>query len=183
MEAAFLLFIQDHIRNAILTPIMVFATIIGEMGLVWIAVTLLLLFIPKTRKVGIMCALALIVVLFSNNMLIKNLVARPRPFTVIPGLTVLGPVPHDYSFASGHTCSSLATATVCWRNLDRKFGIPAVVLALLISLSRLYLGAHYPTDVLGGMVLGILIALLAEKAVRLYQERKEKKAEENKSSL
>ena len=95
-----------------------------------------------------------------TNVCLKNLVARPRPYEVVEGLVPLIGKPTDYSFPSGHTCASFACALVLYRILPKKYGVPAVILASLIAFSRLYVGVHYPTDVLGGMFVGIFSSCL-----------------------
>lgn len=162
LDGNILLFLQNFVRNPILDPIVIFITSLGDKGFIWIIGTILLLIPKKTRKIGWMSALALLGSLMLNNNLIKNLVARPRPFTVLSDLSILIPKPGEFSFPSGHTSSSFAAAAVFYRHLPKKIGIPALVLAGLIGFSRLYVGVHYPTDVLAGAVMGILLSYLAE---------------------
>lgn len=162
LDGNILLFLQNVVRNPILDPIVIFITSLGDKGFIWIVGTIILLIPEKTRKIGWMSALALLGSLMLNNNLIKNLVARPRPFTVLSDLSILIPRPGEFSFPSGHTSSSFAAAVVFYRHLPKKIGIPALVLAGLIGFSRLYVGVHYPTDVLAGAVMGVLLSYLAE---------------------
>ena len=161
MEAQILLFIQENIRNEVLDPIMLAITSLGNAGIVWIIISLILLIIKKTRKIGICCAVALILQLTLINGILKNIVGRIRPYEVIDGLNCLVGVQKDPSFPSGHTTSSFAVAWIIFKKLPKKFGIPALILAALIALSRLYVGVHYPTDVLAGVFIGILLGILA----------------------
>lgn len=96
----------------------------------------------------------------------QNIVARPRPFAEIEALIPLIAKPTDFSFPSGHTTASFAVALVMLRMLPKKIGIPAVVLAALVAFSRLYLGVHYPTDVLTGFVVALVGSSLAVWGVR-----------------
>lgn len=168
MDAEILLFLQDTVRNPVLTPVFQVITTLGNGAIFWVLASVALLVPRKTRSIGFTGILALLVSLLVNNIILKNLVARTRPYEVIEGLVPLIRKPWDYSFPSGHTGSSFASAWVFYRKLPRRFGIPALVLAGLIGFSRLYLGVHYPTDVLFGAVSGIgsgCIALLAVKAI------------------
>ena len=162
LDVGFLLFLQDSVRNPILNSIMIFITSLGNGGMLWIAATILLMIPKKTRKVGLMSAIALLGSLIINNNLIKNLVQRPRPFRTFPELQIIIPTPSEFSFPSGHTSSSFAAAAVFYRHLPKKLGVPSVVLAGLIGFSRLYVGVHYPTDVLAGVIMGILLSYMAE---------------------
>lgn len=173
LDAGILLFLQENVRNEILTPVLALLTTLGNAAAVWITISLVLLLFRKTRRVGVMSLLALLVSFLLNNMLLKNLVARVRPYDAIEGLTALVGKPRDYSFPSGHTGSSFAAAWVLFRKLPARFGIPALVLAGVIGLSRLYVGVHYPTDVLFGMINGIAsggiaILMMENKAVRRF---------------
>lgn len=161
IDGDILLWIQENVRSEWITPFWKGVTWLGNGGMIWLAISFILLLIPKTRKVGIMSMLALGLSGLFVNCVIKNLVARPRPFTKIEGLTYLIKRPRDYSFPSGHTSASFAAAVVFIRKMPKRYGIPFMVLAVLIALSRLYLGVHYPTDVLGGAIIGMLIAFLA----------------------
>ena len=176
LDGNILLFIQECVRNPILNPIVVFITSLGDEGMIWIVATLLLLIPKKTRKIGVMSGLALLGSLLINNTLIKNLVARPRPYTRLEDLTILIPKPGKYSFPSGHTASSFASGVVFFRQLPKKWGVPALVLAFLMGLSRLYVGVHYPTDVLAGMIVGALLAVGAEymvlKGIEVWKQNK-----------
>lgn len=165
LEGSILLFIQDSVRCDILTPFFVFVTKLGNAGFIWVTMSLLLLLFPRTRKVGGMGILALMFSLLVNNMLLKNIVERARPFDVIQALTPLVERPRDYSFPSGHTASSFAAAGVFFRNLPRRLGLPALLLAVLIGLSRLYVGVHYPSDVLAGLLSGLALSYAAQKMV------------------
>lgn len=178
LDENILLFIQESIRNPMWTPYVKVITTLGNGGGIWILLTLIMLIIPKTRRVGYMMMLSLIGTLLVNNMLIKNLVARTRPYEVMGGLTCLIPKPREYSFPSGHAASSFAAAWVMFRQLPKRYGVPTLLLAILIALSRLYVGVHYPSDVLFGMVSGILISLVAETIVERI-ERKRAKATTN----
>ena len=162
LDVGFLLFLQDSVRNPILNSIMIFITSLGNGGMLWIAATILLMIPKKTRKIGLMSAIALLGSLIINNNLIKNLVQRPRPFRTFPELQIIIPTPSEFSFPSGHTSSSFAAAAVFYRHLPKKLGVPSVVLAGLIGFSRLYVGVHYPTDVLAGVIMGILLSYMAE---------------------
>ena len=157
-EAGFLVWIQENLRAPVLNEIMVFITKLGDGGVFWIVVALALLVFKKTRKAGIQCAVAMLLTLLVVNAIMKPSIARTRPYDMIEGLNILISPSHDFSFPSGHTANSFSCAWVMLRRLPKKFGVPALVLALLISFSRLYIGVHFPSDVLGGALIAIILA-------------------------
>jgi len=163
MEEAILLWIQEFVRNPALTPVMKAVTHLGDMGIFWILAGILLLLCQKTRKAGFTVLLALLFSFLFNNMLLKNVVARVRPYRIIEGLHLLVAEATDLSFPSGHSASSFAAAVVIAGFLPKRYGIAALVLAALIAFSRLYVGIHYPTDVLFGTISGALIGYLLVK--------------------
>ena len=165
-EGQILLWIQENLRGFMDAP-MRFITMLGDHGYFWIALTILLLFFKKTRKAALASALSMIFTLLVVNITIKPLVARIRPYEVIEGLTYIVAKESEFSFPSGHSTSSLACAWVLFRMLPKKIGVPALVLGLLIALSRLYVGVHYPTDVIAGICIGIAMAELAMLVCRL----------------
>lgn len=156
-EAGILRWIQDHLRTESLTPLVRAVTHLGDAGIFWILLTLALLAFKKTRRAGVCCALALIMDLIVVNLALKPLIARIRPYAVMPEIRILIPPPGDFSFPSGHSAASFACAWAFFRARGRKWGLPLVALALLVALSRLYLGVHYPTDVIGGMLIGVAL--------------------------
>ena len=161
-EGAALLWIQEFLRGAVLDPIVSFYTQLGNAGLLWIALSLLLLIWPKTRRAGFAGLVALLLSLIFTNGILKHLVSRPRPWLTLTGLVPLVVEKDPNSFPSGHTCAAFAAAVAWWRTLpDRRLKVAGLVLAVLMGLSRLYVGVHYPSDVLGGAVFGTLYGLLA----------------------
>ena len=170
LDGNILLFIQEYLRFEWMTPIWKFITSLGNAGWFWIVLTVILLIPKKTRKIGIASALSLLIGVLITNIALKNLVARTRPYEVVEGLKLLVGKAHDYSFPSGHSCASFASAFVIYKMAPSKFGIPSVILAALIALSRLYVGIHYPTDVIAGTIIGIVSALTALWIVKKYSE-------------
>ena len=170
-DSSILLWIQDNVRSDFLTPIMKVITHLGDKGILWILVTLVLLYLRQTRKLGVRCMVSMVIGLVITNLILKNWVARIRPYELIQGLECIVKKADDYSFPSGHTTNSLACAWVIFRRAPKKWGVPALILAILISLSRLYVGIHYPTDVLGGAVIGIGSACLSLALVPKLEKR------------
>ena len=132
---------------------------------IWIACAVVLLFIPKYRKIGLGMGAALLIGLLVCNVTLKPLIARPRPYDYMREhfgvvIELLVKTPHDFSFPSGHTLASFEAATVLLIH-NKKMGIPAMVLACAIAFSRMYLYVHYPTDVIASVILGIGLAILA----------------------
>lgn len=175
MEKKILLWIQENMRAEWLDPIVKCITYLGEVGWIWILFSILLLFSRSYGKVGITCGTSLILHLVLVNAVAKNMFRRVRPYEAIEELTNLIGKQSDFSFPSGHTAASFAVATVFLFMMPKKFSIPALILALLISLSRLYVGVHYPTDVLGGMLIGVICAFLAMWIVNTAEKRIKKK--------
>ena len=172
-EKSILLFIQEVIRSSIMTPFFIVVTKLGNGGTIWIAIAVMLLFSKKKRRYGYMIMLSLLGSLLLNNLLLKNLVGRMRPYEIIGKLIPLIENPTDYAFPSGHTASSFAAAAILYRKLPKRFGVPALILATLIGFSRLYLGVHYPSDVLCGMVSGVGVSYIAEVVInKVFEEDK-----------
>lgn len=161
LDADVLLYIQDHIRNGFLDKIFPNITFLGNAGIFWIILTAVLLCFKKTRRAAICSALALIGSLILNNMILKPIINRTRPYEVIEGLILIGKKATDGSFPSGHTAASIASAVAMCRYLKKRWSVPLIILALMISFSRLYIGIHYPSDVLVGLLDGILLAVIA----------------------
>ena len=173
IDAQILLFIQQYIRMDFWNGFWKSITFLGDGGWFWIALGILLLIPKKTRKAGFTALIALAIGAIITNLYLKNLVARTRPYDMVPGLIPLVKKLKDYSFPSGHTCASFASAAVYYRMYPGKKGIAAVILATLIGLSRLYVGVHYPTDVLTGGLLGWFSGVAACMLV-IYLEKKKK---------
>ena len=161
IDGNILLWIQDNLRNDFMTRFWKFITSLGNLGTIWIIISLVLIFIPKTKKIGVMSGIALILSLIFINIILKNMVASPRPFTEIENLVCLVSKPREYSFPSGHASSSFASAVIFLKKLKKRYSIPLFLLAVMIAFSRLYIGVHYPTDVLCGAIFGTLIGFLA----------------------
>ena len=145
----------QKLHTPLLTGIMSFITMLGEAGWFWIVLGVLLLCTKKYRHCGTAVLLALLLDWVAANIILKPLVARPRPCWIRDSIELLVRVPKDYSFPSGHTMASFAAAGALFFT-ERRFGIAALVLAVLMGISRLYFYVHFPTDVLAGMILGFL---------------------------
>lgn len=162
MELA-ILHAVEAIHTPILDKIMYGITMLGEKGIFWIVIGLLMLFVlPKRyRKVGLSVAIALILSIIVCNLMLKNIIQRDRPFWADPSLQILfdySETIDDWSFPSGHTSASFAAAVAIrmWRKLE---GNIAIILAVLVAISRVYLCVHYPSDVLVSIVLGTCCGL------------------------
>lgn len=180
-DSKILLFLQENVRNPVLNPILIGITTLGNAGAIWILITIVLCICKKTRRIGIICVCSIVGSFLINNLLLKNLVGRIRPYEVIAGLQPLIARPIDASFPSGHTSSAFSVAWVLVWNVPKRYGIPTIVVAALIGFSRLYVGVHYPTDVLIGMISGIGIAYLADYVVKVVFKRYKRKNEYSES--
>lgn len=158
LDGTILLLIQEHVRCPALSTFLIPLTNFGEAGVLWILLSLLLLTRRRTRKTGWMALLAMLVCYLFNDEVVKEIIQRPRPFQALSQLSPLIQRPNSYSFPSGHACSSFAAATTYWRGLRGKdlswLRWLALILALLMAFSRLYVGVHYPTDILCGALVG-----------------------------
>ena len=165
IEGAFLLWIQENMRQDWLTPIMQVITRFGDGGIFWIGFCILLLGIPKSRRTGIAASLSLALNGLVTNVCLKNIIGRIRPYVRFPELTVLTTIPSDTSFPSGHTAASFAVAAGVYMAGWKKTGIVLYFFSALIGFSRLYLGVHFPSDVIGGAIVGVLCAWVVRKFI------------------
>ncbi|MFT4106560.1 MAG: phosphatase PAP2 family protein [Lacrimispora sp.] len=162
IEFKFLYFLQS-LHTPWLDAVMKTVTSLGDHGLIWIVIGIGLLCIKKTRVIGLCVLLSLAAGYVIGNIFLKNFIARDRPIWLDDSITLLIQNPEDYSFPSGHTLASFEGAVSIWF-YNRKWGALALVLAALIAFSRMYLFVHFPTDILGGLVLGTVIAFLVHQA-------------------
>ncbi|MBQ0000349.1 MAG: phosphatase PAP2 family protein [Clostridiales bacterium] len=173
-EFVILDFIQN-LRTPLGDKMMLFFTRLGDLGLIWILLTLLLLMRKETRRTGMILALGLIIEAVICNLGLKPLVARTRPFEINPTVQLLVRMPVDYSFPSGHTAASFAAASGLWFAGCRKPAVTALILSALIAFSRLYLYVHFPTDVAAGLILGVLSGFAAAQIVKSLEKNKKQK--------
>lgn len=159
IDFAILDFIQNTIKCVFLDYVMAFFSYIGEAGGIWLISAIIMLVFRKTRATGVMMIVALLAGYLIGEVGIKNIVGRVRPFRVNTDIVLNIAPPSGYSFPSGHSCSSFAAATVIFMH-SKKLGIPALIIASLIAFSRLYNYVHFPTDVIGGIILGIICAVV-----------------------
>lgn len=169
MEMTMLHALQE-IHSPVLDTIMVYITALGEYGILWILIAIILITQPKYRQCGVAMLLAMLCGYLIGNVGLKNLIARPRPCWIDDSISLLVKNPTDYSFPSGHTLASFESATVIFL-YSKKAGVIAYITAVLIAFSRLYLFVHYPSDVLAGMILGIGIAVVADKLFKKLTAR------------
>ncbi len=158
LEFAILDFIRDNLTSPFMDVLMKGITFLGNAGWIWILTGITLSVIPKTRKTGITVCCALIFSLILCNLTLKPLIARARPYDLISGIELIISTPSDFSFPSGHTSASFAAAVAIFMH-NKKWGAGALTLATLIAFSRLYLYVHFPSDILGGIIIGSLCAV------------------------
>lgn len=162
--------IRNNVVTAWLTPFFKVVTYLGNYGIVWILLAVVLLCFKKHRKAGLAMGVALLLGFVLGEGILKNVIQRPRPFTLWPELQLLIPQPAGYSCPSGHTVSSFAAATSLFL-YRKRWGIGALVLAVLIGFSRMYFTVHYLTDVLFGAALGLACALVVYKLWKNAERR------------
>ncbi len=165
-----------------LDAVMPVITVLGDAGIFWIALAAVFLLIPKHRKMGLSMGVALIMGVVICNMILKPVVGRIRPYdyqleVFQKTIPLLIERQHDFSFPSGHTIASFEAA-VAMLICNKKLGIPAMILAVLIAFSRMYRYVHYPTDVIASVILGTGLAFLGvflvNKGWALWENRKKK---------
>ncbi len=142
-------------HSYVMDKAMVTITSLGNGGVVWIAIAVLLMINKKYRKIGFIVLGALTISAVLGEGIFKHLIQRIRPCADIPAINMLIAKPLSYSFPSGHSASSFAAAAVL-ANYFKKYKFIFFGLAFLIAFSRLYLYVHYPTDVLAGIILGLI---------------------------
>lgn len=167
----------DSIMNPVLDSIMTLITHLGDTpGIIWWVIGIILLIPRKTRKLGVLLIGGLAVASLINNVALKNLIERPRPYNLDPtvwtdaGYKYIWPGLIDksssWSFPSGHTSTSIGAAFAlflgCFKNKKHlAIGVPTLIFSILIGFSRIYVHVHYPTDVIAGVVVGLVGGFIA----------------------
>jgi undecaprenyl-diphosphatase len=163
----------DSIMSPVLNTIFTFITHLGDTpGIIWFIIGICLLIPKKTRKLGILLFAGLAFSSIINNLVLKELIGRPRPYNLDPEVWLNAGYTYEWpglikqssspSFPSGHTSTSIGAAFALLLGCRKKYlavGIPAFILSLLVGFSRIYVHVHYPTDVIAGAVVGLISGL------------------------
>lgn len=168
-DNSILLYIKNNMHGHIMDKSMIVMTSLGNMGIIWIVIAVLLMINKRYRDIGFIILGALMLSTVLGEGILKHVVQRIRPSANIPSANLLISRPLSYSFPSGHATSSFAAAGV----LAKYFKVHALAffsLAFLIAFSRLYLYVHYPTDVLAGVILGIICSKIAIYIFNIYRK-------------
>ena len=152
------------IHTPLLDRFMVAITKLGDAGIVWIILTVILLLIPKTRKSGVYMAVALIADLIICNVILKPIVARIRPYSINQTVQLLVTPLKDYSVSALYFAGR------------KRMAAGALIVSVLIAFSRMYLYVHYPTDVLGGLIIGLLCGWIADMIIQKVMEKRSRKS-------
>lgn len=172
IDMSILKFISEHMQNPFLDMLMPLVSDLGYGGAIWVIFTILLLISKKHRRTGVVLLLSILLGYIFCELVLKNIFQRPRPFMAAPYLQLIVDKPGSFSFPSGHTTIAFAFLGGILKTVkDLKVILPVAVLAFAITFSRMYLLVHYPTDILGGAVLGLVCSYMAYK-IYIIQEIK-----------
>ena len=156
LDTKLILYIQEHHRKKFLNPIMIFLTNTGNA--VWFTVGFYLWLSGTNAFSGISILATLFLAWGLTSLVLKPLIGRTRTYHAIPGLVSIIPEPKDKAFPSAHAAMAFAGAFAVLFQMPAGYGIVALLFAILMGYSRMYVGVHYLTDVLGGMVTGLVCA-------------------------
>ncbi|MDP4179658.1 MAG: phosphatase PAP2 family protein [Bacillota bacterium] len=171
IDEKLLFFIQDHFHNGILDKVMPLVTDLGNWGFLWLTVSIILIISKKYRKIGLMAMASFLLSFLLSENVIKYIVQRPRPFVLFDQYKLLIPKPSNFSFPSSHSTEAFATAAILFKK-SKVTGIVFLVIAALIAFSRLYLFVHFPSDVLGGIITGLICAFIVNyTAKHIYKNK------------
>ena len=151
----------QNLSNPVIDKIMVFLSTLGNAGVIWILLAIVLLITKRYRRTGSQMIVAMMITFVIGNLILKNVIHRPRPYVIDPTLIPRVVKPLEYSFPSGHTMNGVTSALTMYFG-DKRIGIPALMLAVLIAFSRIYNLVHFPTDVIGGIVIGACSAIFVQ---------------------
>lgn len=152
----------NKIQFPLLDKIMIFFTSLGNAGIIWIVIGIVLVLRKETRQLGVLLLTALFITAALGEGILKNLIKRERPFEIVNSLKLLIPAPISYSFPSGHTASSF-TAFGVFYFMNFRYKWCVLILASLIAFSRIYLNVHWTTDIIGGILLGLTVSYITCK--------------------
>lgn len=157
MDKSILYFFSTTLSNPFFDKLMPLITNLNNHGELWIGMSIVLMLNKNTkvRKLGMSMLIAVAFGYLVGEATLKNIIGRQRPTGEEFAYDFLVKVPTSFSFPSGHTTSSFAAFGVCWFS-KAKYRYWVLVLAILMAFSRMYLHVHYPSDVLGGILLGII---------------------------
>lgn len=171
-DGTLLLHIQDVTQNNLLDRFFIFFTALGDYGIIWIALGLLLICFKKTRTSGILLLVSLLFTHLLNSVVLKEIINRPRPYETLPDIRRLIAEHHESSFPSGHAATAFGSGFVLMLREKNYLRWGSLVIAVLIAFSRLYVGMHYPLDVLTGSLVGIAMASFVVIGEDMIRKRK-----------
>lgn len=176
LDLSILDFIHNTLSNPVMDLIMVCITYSIEYGAMAILVFIVMMCIKKMRKTGFAVMGATLSVLLFGELILKHIVCRPRPFVINGAIELIIKAPSGFSFPSSHTATCFAMATAIYL-FHKRLGIIAYIYAALVAFSRMYLYVHYPSDVIGGIALGICCGIGATALVKLICKKAENQRE------
>ena len=169
-DDSILYYIYENWHNAFTDGLFITVSRIADCGLIWLVLAGIMLLKKDWRSTGIVMLFALGVGALVGSVILKNIICRERPFNVDETLQLISVMPGGrYSFPSGHSNAAGACSTVIFLR-DRRFGTAAVIYAVMVAFSRVFLVVHYPTDVICGLLLGAACAIIMWKVMYKFTE-------------
>jgi len=159
MDEGLMLLVQNRCRNRVSDPLMIIMTHLGG-GVIWCCQAGYYCLHESSRPLGICCFVSFLAAWLISSQLLKRLFGRPRAYDAMEEVVPLVRRPRDLAFPSAHAADAFSVAVLILMERPGPEGAIAMVLAFLTAYSRIHVGVHYLTDVIGGALFGTLCALV-----------------------